>query len=211
MDETESQNMIHGLALDAGAVKFDFEKGFPFVSGITAPIYIDTRKLWFDPAIRAQALAALAACIDENRLEFDVVAGVESGAIAPAALVAERLQKHFVYVKKKPKEHGLKRMIECGEVSGLSVLLLEDLVSTGGSSLNGINALRDAGAVVHDCLSVHSYDFPKTAENFSKADVTLHTLVRVEDIAHEAARRTLISAEDKNRIIAWIKNPHQSW
>lgn len=202
---------LSGAALDAGGVKFDFEKGFPFVSGITAPIYIDTRKLWFEPSIREQALNGLSAYIDSERLEFDTVAGVESGAIAPAALLAERLQKRFVYVKKKPKEHGLKRMIECGDVDGANVLLIEDLVSTGGSSRNGIEALKDAGATVHDCLAIHSYGFVESEKNFSEVNVTLHALVSVADIALEATRRTVISADEGMRIVAWLKNPHQPW
>ncbi|MES2135045.1 MAG: phosphoribosyltransferase family protein [Patescibacteria group bacterium] len=211
MQASGSLYLIHGAALDAGAVKFDFEKGFPFVSGIVAPIYIDTRKLWFDPAIREKAVNALAEYIDQERLEFDTIAGVESGAIAPAALLASKLQKRFVYVKKKAKEHGLKRMIECGDVEGSNVLLLEDLVSTGGSSVNGIEVLRSAGAIVHDCLAVHSYDFGMATENFSKADVRLHPLVLVGEIAHEAAVRSVISLPEEERVVAWLKNPHQPW
>lgn len=116
-----SAHMLDGAALDAGAVGFDFDKGFPFVSGIQAPMYIDSRRLFFEPAIRERTIEAFKEKIAELNLAFDVVAGVESGAIAPAALLAQAIGKKFVYVKKKPKEHGLKRMIECGDVKGLKV------------------------------------------------------------------------------------------
>ncbi|MDO8523925.1 MAG: orotate phosphoribosyltransferase [bacterium] len=205
---------IHTLdtgALDAGAVKFDFETGFPFVSGIQAPIYIDTRKLFFDPIIRERTISALEAHIEKLKLEFDVVAGVESGAIAPAALLASVLKKRFVYIKKKPKDHGLKRMIECGDVAGSKVLLVEDLVSTGLSSLNAVQVVREAGGTISDCVSIHLYDFPETSDNFSKVSISLHPLALVSDIGREAVKRDIISNDQGERIIAWLQKPHEHW
>jgi len=206
-----STHLLDGAALDAGAVGFDFDKGFPFVSGIQAPMYIDSRKLFFEPAIREKTIEAFKKKIAELNLEFDVVAGVESGAIAPAALLASAIQKKFVYVKKKPKEHGLKRMIECGEVKGLKVLLVEDMVSTGGSSLNGVQALRDAGATVTDAVTIHKYDFPEPDKAFPEAKVVLHPLALVSDIAREAAKRGVISQEQSEQIINWLPQPHEHW
>jgi orotate phosphoribosyltransferase len=207
----ETNHMLDSAAIEAGAVKFDFEAGFPFVSGIQAPIYIDSRKLFFDPAIRERTVNALMTVIREKNLQFDVIAGVESGAIAPAALLASALKKPFVYVKKKPKDHGLKRMIECGEVAGQKVLLIEDMVSTGGSSLNGIQALRDAGATVTDQITIHKYDFPEPDVAFPAAGVALHNVALVSDISREAARRNLISEEQLQKLLQWLPNPHQPW
>ncbi len=207
----ETQHILDGAALDAGAVGFDFDKGFPFVSGIQAPMYIDSRKLFFDPAIRSKTIEAFKIKIDELKLEFDVVAGVESGAIAPAALLAQAIGKKFVYVKKKPKDHGLKRMIECGDVKGLKVLLVEDMVSTGGSSLNGVQALRDAGGTVTDVITIHKYDFPEPDKAFPEANVTLHPLALVSYIAREAAKRGMISEEQAQKIINWLPQPHEHW
>ncbi len=102
-------------------------------------------------------------------------------------------------------------MIECGDVAGATVLLLEDTVSTGGSSIHGINVLRDAGGIVHDCLVVHCYPFEEAVKNFQAADVRLHALVPVEEVAHEAARRTLISEADEKRLVAWLQKPHEHW
>ncbi|MES2014709.1 MAG: orotate phosphoribosyltransferase [Patescibacteria group bacterium] len=206
-----SPHNLAGLALDAGGVKFDFEKGFPFVSGIQAPIYIDTRRVFFEPAIRERAIQGLASRIEQEKLSFDIVAGVESGAIAPAALLASVLGKQFVYVKKKPKEHGLKRMIECGDVAGHRVLLIEDMVSTGGSSLNGVQALKDAGASIDTCMTIHFYDFPGSRENFLQSGITLHSLILVAEVAHEAASRNIITKEQEDRIISWLKKPHEHW
>jgi len=199
------------FALDAGAVKFDFQIGFPFVSGIQAPIYIDTRKLFFEPSIRARAIAALKEKIEEQEIRFSIIAGVESGAIAPAALLASAFAKRFVYVKKKPKDHGLKKMIECGDVAGSEVLLVEDLVSTGLSSLNGVQAIRDAGGTISHCISIHMYEFPETLGNFSKSNVSLHPLALVSDISTEASKRGLISKEQLESIIAWLQKPYEHW
>jgi orotate phosphoribosyltransferase len=200
---------MKGAALDAGAVGFDFENGFPFVSGILAPMYIDSRKLFFSPEIRSRTVDALKERAAE--FDFDAVAGVESGAIAPAALLASAMGKKFVYVKKKPKDHGLKRMIECGDVSGLKVLLVEDMVSTGGSSLNGVKALREAGATVTEVLTIHKYDFPEPDSAFPEANVDLHALALVSDIAREAAKRGVISEEQADKIINWLPQPHERW
>ena len=199
------------FALDAGAVKFDFETGYPFVSGIQAPIYIDTRKLFFEPSIRARAIAALQQEIEDSKIDFDIIAGVESGAIAPAALLASAFAKRFVYVKKKPKDHGLKKMIECGDVVGSEVLLVEDLVSTGLSSLNGVQAIRDAGGTISHCVSIHMYEFPETLGNFSKSNISLHPLALVSDISREALKRDLISQKQLDSIIAWLPKPHEHW
>ena len=205
------ENIAQTFALDAGAVKFDFEAGYPFVSGIQAPIYIDTRKVFFEPTIRERVIAALAEEIQGLYTVFDIVAGVESGAIAPAALLAGALKKRFVYIKKKPKDHGLKRMIECGDVASAKVLLVEDLVSTGLSSLNGVQVIRDAGGAVDHCVSVHMYDFPETLGNFANANISLHPLALVSDISREAAKRGIISEEQKDRVVAWLSKPHEHW
>jgi orotate phosphoribosyltransferase len=207
----ESTHTLDGAALDAGAVKFDFSEGFPFVSGIQAPIYIDTRKLFFDPRIRDRVIDALVQHIERLHIEFDIVAGVESGAIAPAALVASALKKKFVYIKKKPKDHGLKRMIECGDVRDSRVLLVEDLVSTGLSSLNAVQVIRDADGTIDHCVSVHLYDFPETLGNFDASGVSLDPVAHVIDISKEAAKRGVISDEQKDQILAWLPKPYEHW
>jgi orotate phosphoribosyltransferase len=206
-----TNHMLDGAALDAGAVKFDFTEGFPFVSGIQAPIYIDSRRLFFNPEIRQKTVDALVSCVKEDNIQFDVVAGVESGAIAPAALLASALKKPFVYVKKKPKDHGLKRMVECGDVQGMRVVLIEDMVSTGGSSLNAIQALRDAGATVTDEITIHRYEFPESDVSFPEAGVNLHVLALVADISREAGKRGIISKEEVERLINWLPKPHEHW
>jgi orotate phosphoribosyltransferase len=201
----------HTFALDAGAVKFDFETGFPYVSGIQGPMYIDTRKLFFEPSIRERTITALQQKIEGLKLDFDIVAGIESGAIAPAALLASVFRKQFVYIKKKQKDHGLKRMIECGDVAGSEVLLVEDVIATGLSSLNGVQTIRDAGGKINHCVCVHLYEFPETLANFPKENISIHSLALIPDIAQEASQRGIISKEQKEQIIAWLKKPHEHW
>lgn len=202
---------IAGAPLDAGAVTFDFDKGFDFVSGIHSPVYMDIRKIFYEPTIREKILTALTALIQEKNLFFEVAAGVETGGIAPAALLAYTLQKKFVYIRKKPKEHGLKRMIEGGEIAGKEVLLVEDTVSTGASSLSSIEALKAGNTIVKDCLTITSYDFPEALASYDAANITLHSLISAADIASEARKRGLISETHEQQFLAWTKNPYGTW
>ena len=202
---------MSGAPLDAGAITFDFVKGFDFVSGIHSPVYMDIRKLFYEPAIRDKVISALKMMIETNTISCDIIAGVETGGIAPAALLAAALQKKFVYIRKKPKEHGLRRMIEGGEVAGKEVLLVEDTVSTGASSLSSIEALKDANALIKDCVAITSYDFPEALASYEKANITLHALVSAAEIAAEASRRGLIKEKEASQFVTWTKNPYGTW
>ncbi|OGG51878.1 hypothetical protein A2704_03545 [Candidatus Kaiserbacteria bacterium RIFCSPHIGHO2_01_FULL_54_36b] len=204
-------NSIAGVPLDAGAVTFDFDKGFDFVSGVHSPVYMDIRKIFYEPITREKIIIALKDLIERENIVCDIIAGVETGGIAPAALLASMLQKKFVYIRKKPKEHGLKRMIEGGEVAGKEVLLVEDTVSTGASSLSSIEALKDANALIKDCVAITSYDFPEAFASYEKANIILRTLVSAADIALVASKRGILSEKQENRFIAWTKNPYGTW
>ncbi len=202
---------VIGAPLDAGAIAFDFVKGFDFASGIHSPVYMDIRKVFYEPAIRDIIIGALKNLIESKQIRCDVIAGVETGGIAPAALLAFALQKKFVYIRKKQKDHGLKRMIEGGEVTGKEVLLVEDTVSTGASSLSSIEALKNANAIIKDCVAVTSYDFREAFISYEESNVTLHALISASEIAGEAARRGVIKKTEESRFLAWTNNPYGTW
>ena len=140
---------------------------------------------------------------------FDVMAGIETAGIPHSSALAYVLQKPSVFVRKKPKEHGLKSKIEGGEVAGKHVLLIEDLVTTGGSSLAGVEALRQARAKVTDCLVIVNYGFPESQNAFQKAKIKLHTLTSFPVILQEAIKAGKINTKGKDIIEQWLQNPYE--
>lgn len=194
--------------LKINAVGFAPTKPLTFKSGIISPVYTDNRKLPFFPTEWKQVIEGFAAVIKEKGIDFDIVAGVESAGIPHSAALGFHLQKPSVFVRKQAKDHGTKKMIEGGEVAGKKVLLIEDLVSTGGSSLAGVRSLREAGAIVTDCLVIVSYGFPEIAEAFAKERCNLHVLVTFPVILAEAVESGALSVADKNILEDFLADPH---
>ena len=207
--ERESKEQVSRVVAEAllasGAVQFDFEKGFQFVSGLQSPVYVDSRMLFNQPDTREITINALAQYIHDQDINVDVVAGTAIGGVAPAALLAQQLEKSFVYVRKDEKAHGRKRQIEGGEVAEKETLLIEDLVSTGTSSMSAVSILREAQAEVHNCLAITSYGFAGTPERFADAQVQLHTLTDVSTIVDVAHEHGFISFTQRASIHEWLK------
>lgn len=191
--------------LDIGAVVYTPQAPVTFKSGIVAPIYIDNRRLPFVPAAWHTIIDGLCALLEQERLSFDVIAGIETAGIPHSAALAYTLRRPSVFVRKQPKEHGLKRRVEGGDVTGQRVLLIEDLITTGGSSLSGVEALRAEGAQVVACLALFSYGFPQAAAAFAHAAVPLLTLTTLADVLDVARQRGDLSAE----AVALIENWHR--
>ncbi|MDX1992997.1 MAG: orotate phosphoribosyltransferase [bacterium] len=192
--------------LDIGAVGFSLDNPVTFKSGIKSPVYVDNRRLTYWP----QQWKIVITAFQEKAavLHFDVIAGVETAGIPHSAALAFALDYPSVFIRKQPKEHGLKNRIEGGEVSGRRVLLIEDLVTTGGSSLAGVEALREAGASASDCLAIVSYGFVEADAAFQQAAVRLHTLTDFATIARNAYEMQRISQSDMNAIKDWMEDPH---
>jgi orotate phosphoribosyltransferase len=192
--------------LDIGAVGFSLGNPVTFKSGIKSPVYVDNRRLTYWP----QQWKIVIAAFQEKAasLRFDVIAGVETAGIPHSAALAFALDYPSVFIRKQSKEHGLKNRIEGGEVGGRRVLLIEDLVTTGGSSLAGVEALRDLGADVTDCLTIVSYGFAAADEAFQRAQVRLHTLTDFATIARNAYDMERISQAEMDAIQDWMTDPH---
>ncbi len=167
---------------DIQAVVYTPDAPVTFKSGIVSPIYIDNRRLPYEPDAWHQVIEGLQALLAEKNLIFDVIAGIETAGIPHSAALAYALRRPSVFVRKQAKEHGLKRRVEGGEVAGKRVLLIEDLITTGGSSLSGVEALRAENAQVIACLAIFSYGFPQAAAAFQAADVPLITLATLDDV-----------------------------
>lgn len=190
------------------AVEFCAGNPVVFTSGLEAPVYVDNRKLPFWPNEWHAVIDAFRQKITEEAIEFDVIAGIETAGIPHSSAFAYVLQKPSVFVRKKAKEHGTKKKVEGGNVSGKKVVLVEDLVTTGASSLSGVQALRDEGARISECLIIVTYGFPESKKAFQEAKVNLHALTSFPIILQEAQQLGKISSTEKQAVEQWLQNPY---
>lgn len=189
--------------LNKNAVKLSPDYSFVWASGIKAPIYCDNRKLLSYPSTRRNLADAFSEIIREKYPAADVIAGVATGAIAWGVLVAEILEKPFIYVRPQKKSHGLGNLIEGELPTGKSVLVIEDLISTGGSSLRAVEALREQSADVLGMLALFSYNLPVARKNFKAASCDLTTLSNFDVLLSQAVRDELISKSESEQILNW--------
>lgn len=199
--------VIAGRLMDIEAIKLRPAEPFTWASGWKSPIYCDNRKALSHPDIRTLIKCAFADLARAQYPDIDVVAGVATGAIAQGALVADLLGKPFVYVRSAPKDHGMANLIEGDLRPGQRVLVVEDLISTGGSSLKAVAALRGAGAEVAGMLAIFTYGFPTAAKAFEEAGVELTTLSNYDDLLAEAVSRGYVGQADIETLREWRKDP----
>jgi len=195
--------------LEVKAVKLQPDEPFTWASGWKSPIYTDNRKTLSFPRLRSFVKLELCHLIQEHFPEADAVAGVATGAIAQGTLVAEELGLPFAYVRPKPKDHGMGNQIEGELPAGAKVVVVEDLISTGGSSLKAVEALRQAGLEVVGMVASFTYGFPVAEEAFSQAGVRLFTLSDYEHVVAAAAATGYIKDEEKPVLAEWRQNPSE--
>ncbi len=193
--------------LSIRAIKLQPSNPFTWASGWKSPIYCDNRKLISYPKIRTFIKTELCRLILENFPEADAIAGVATGAIAPGALVADALGLPFVYIRATPKDHGLENLIEGELKPGSKVVVVEDLVSTGASSLKAVSAIRRDGSEVVGMVANFTYGFPIATDKFKEADVRLLTLTNYDAILEEALRIDYIAESDLDTLQEWRKAP----
>ena len=201
---TLSPEDLAGGLLDKGAVKLSPAEPFTWSSGLRAPIYCDNRQLLGDPTLRgriAEALAAVAKGLDPS-----LVAGTSTAGIPWGALVADRLGLPFAYVRPEPKKHGMGRQVEGPSAKGHRVILVEDLISTGGSSLKCVEALRVEGAEVAAVLALFSYGLPAAQAAFEAAATPLRTLAAFAALVEEAQARGIVDAAGAESLQAWQRD-----
>ncbi|MBR5323352.1 MAG: orotate phosphoribosyltransferase [Muribaculaceae bacterium] len=195
--------------LGVSAVKLQPKNPFTWASGWKSPIYTDNRKTLSFPEVRSFVKVELTKLIKEKFAEFDVIAGVATGAIAQGALIADELDMPYVYIRSAAKDHGMGNLIE-GEIKpGQKVVVVEDLISTGGSSLKAVEAVRQAGCEVVGMVAIFTYGFPLAEEKFKEAGVTLYTLSNYNAVLEAAAETGYINSEDIETLKVWRENPSQ--
>ena len=204
------ERLVAEKLLKISAGKLQPALPFTWASGWKSPIYTDNRKTLSYPAIRSFIKIELCRLILEKFENIDAIAGVATGAIAQGALIAEQLGLPYVYVRSAPKDHGLENLIEGNLIPGQLVVVIEDLISTGGSSLKAVEAIRNVGCEVVGMAAIFSYRFPVAEERFKAANVDVVTLSNYEAVLEAALKTGYITEEDLETLKEWRKDP-ASW
>ncbi len=195
------------LLLQIKAIKLQPNEPFTWASGWKSPIYCDNRTTLSFPKIRNYLRENLAHIIEEEYGKPDVIAGVATGAIAIGVLVAQHLNVPFIYVRPEPKSHGRKNQIEGFLDKNKNVVVVEDLISTGKSSLNAVKALKEEGANVKGMVAIFNYGFDVADENFKKEDVKLTTLSDYDHLLEQTFDTNYISENELETLKQWRENP----
>ena len=204
---SQVENKVAEKLLSIKAVKVQPQDPFTWASGWKSPIYCDNRKTLSYPEIRSLIKNELAEIVRQKYANADVIAGVATCAIAQGALVAEVLGKPFVYVRSSPKDHGLENLIEGDLKAGQKVVVIEDLISTGGSSLKAVGALRNAGAEVLGMVAIFTYGFPVASEKFAEAKVELTTLSNYNAVLQHLLDTKQIGSAEMETLKKWREAP----
>ena len=203
---TVAENVAQHL-LQIKAIKLEPAHPFTWASGWKSPIYCDNRKTLSYPEVRSYIRDQFAAVIRQKYPEAEVVAGVATGAIAQGVLVAQELDLPFVYIRSSAKSHGLENLIEGEYKPGQKVVVVEDLISTGGSSLQAVEALRKAGCEVLGMVAIFTYGFQKAEDNFAAAGCELTTLSNYSAMIDLAVKTGYIQESDVEKLKEWRKSP----
>lgn len=206
LNKETAKQAAHFL-LQIKAIKLNNESPFTWASGRKSPIYCDNRVTLSYPEIRTFIRQQFVAMATEQFADVDVIAGVATGGIPQGVLVAQDLGKPFVYVRPEEKKHGLGNKIEGDLKSGQSVLVIEDLVSTGKSSLQAVEALREFGCSVKGMGAIFTYNLEVAKQAFEKSEVSLYTITDYHTLIEVAAEQSFIQQQDLESLAKWRENP----
>jgi orotate phosphoribosyltransferase len=198
---------IARLLLQINTIKVQPSLPFTWASGWKSPIYCDNRKILSYPLVREKVRDRFAELISEKYPDAEVIAGVATGAIAHGVLVAEKLGLPFIYIRSEPKSHGLENLIEGDLGAGQKVVIVEDLISTGGSSLKAAQAVTAFGGNVLGMVAIFTYEFPQAQKNFEQAGLELTTLSRYQVLIQQAVEMGKVSGDDIQKLMLWREDP----
>ncbi|OFX59370.1 MAG: orotate phosphoribosyltransferase [Bacteroidetes bacterium GWA2_30_7] len=203
----KTEKQIAQNLLQIKAIKLEPTNPFTWASGWKSPIYCDNRKTLSYPAIRRYIRDEFVNLINVKFPDVELIAGVATGAIAQGALVADKMELPFVYIRSTPKAHGMENLIEGDVKAGQKVVVVEDLISTGGSSLKAVDALRQKDCEVLGMVAIFSYNFPTAIDNFAAQNCELYTLSNYNALIEHALEIGYIKAEDVANLSEWRKDP----
>ena len=201
---------IAEILLNLNAVMLRTKPPFRWASGILSPIYTDNRLLMSYPKERDFIVNSFIGLIRKEKIRCDGFAGTATAGIPWAAWLAQKMKKPMVFVRSESKDHGKENQTEGIIKSGKIYVVVEDLISTGGSSLNTINAVREKGGIVENCIAIFTYELEKSKNNFESANVKLNALTNFTNLIKTAAQKKYIAKEQLNHILDWKKHP-EGW
>ena len=201
------EKQVAKYLLEIGAVQLRPEEPFTWASGWKSPIYCDNRKILSYPEIRTKVCDFMVQTINEHFKNVDVIAGVATGAIAVGALVADKMNKPFIYIRPQPKDHGMGNQIEGVFNHGDRVIVVEDLISTGTSSLASAMAVTAAGCIVDGMVAIFSYNFPSARRAFENTSMEIYTLSNYDSLIEAAVEAGQISEENLEVLRDWRFHP----
>jgi orotate phosphoribosyltransferase len=201
------ENKIAAALLKIGAIKLRPQEPFKWASGWNSPIYCDNRLSLSFPEVRTDIKNDIAYVIRKYFKEVEAIAGVATAGIPQGALVADAMSLPLIYVRPKPKDHGMGNLIEGKITPGQKVVVIEDLISTGGSSLKAVEALKEAGFIVLGMVAIFTYGFKIADQNFNNAGVKLITLSNYEALIEEAVKTNYVKASDLESLKVWRNDP----
>lgn len=207
MEQTTIAQNVASMLLEIKAIRLNPDKPFKWASGWNSPIYCDNRVSLSYPSVRTYVKDAISAAVKAYWPETEVIAGVATAGIAQGALVADFLDLPFCYVRPEPKKHGMGNQIEGQVKPGQKVVLIEDLVSTGGSSLKAADALREAGVEVLGMIAIFTYGFDIAKQNFAGKGVDFYTLSDYNTLISEAVKNNYISESQLITLQEWRNDP----
>ena len=200
---------IAKILLEKKAVMLNVKEPYTFTSGIKSPIYTDNRLLMSYPGERDTIIKSFLKIIKEKNLKPDVIAGIATSGIPWAAWIADRLNLPMIYIRGKQKGHGRENLIEGKFEKGEKVLIIEDLISTGGSSINGIQAVKKSECRVVGNLAIFTYEFEESKQGFEKENVDLITLTNFTALVNVAVKENYLSKDEEGKVLEWSKNPEK--
>lgn len=198
---------ISKILLEIKAVTLSPKDPYTYASGIKSPIYCDNRLLMGYPQQRRKVRDAYIDLIEENKLKFDIVGGTATAGIPHSAWIADKLNLPMVYIRSRSKGYGKNICVEGKFDKGSHVLIIEDLVSTGGSSVWASETVRLEGGIASDCVAIFTYGLKKAKEAFRSAEVKLHTITNLEILLNVALEHGYISAKEMEMVLKWQNNP----
>jgi orotate phosphoribosyltransferase len=202
------EKQVAQALLEIGAVGFNFEQPITFKSGILSPVYVDNRRLPYHPKQWHIIMEGFKQVIESNALPEELIAGVAVGGIPHSATLGYLMNKPSVFVRKEAKEHGKQQLVEGGSVQDKQVLLVEDMVTTAGSALKAIRALRDEGAVVNHLVAIVSYGFEEATTNLTNEQIRLYTLTNFSVILEVTNMLGLLKSSEIDIVNEWLRNPY---
>jgi orotate phosphoribosyltransferase len=203
----KADRRIAELLVENDIIRFNVESPFQYTSGIRSPVYIDCRAILSNVELRDEVIGGLKALVEENVSGFDGFSGTAVAGIPWASFLADRCRKRMLFVRKESRIHGLGKRIEGLFEAGQRYVIVEDHVSTGGSLLNHVKVLRDAGLVVNDCIAVTTYDFKESSAAFMESDVSVHALMDLATALDASLDKGIISKADADSVKEWLENP----